>query len=307
MNKFAPIVIFCYDRVEHLKKTVESLLKNVEAKQSILYIYSDGYKNEADKNLIQNVRDYIDTIEGFKAIYKIKRNKNFGLANSIISGVSEVINKHGSIIVLEDDLQVSKDFILYMNKALEYYKNQTNIFSISSYCAPIRIPADYTFDTFLFNRINSWGWACWQDRWDTVDWEMSYFEKFIKDKKKRKEFSKGGLDLNIMLLKQFTGKIDSWAIRFNYAGFEQKKYTVYPVVTKVLNIGADGSGTNVGKTTKYNNIIIESNIKFSDKLKPNSTICKNYRDFFKPSIYRRIINFFKIRLYIFFLNRFHLY
>ncbi len=299
MNNLAPIALFVYNRLDHLKQTISSLQKNLLAEKSKLYIFSDAPKTNKDAERVNAVRNYVSKIQGFEEVIVVKRDKNFSLAESIIDGVSGLIKRFGKIIVLEDDLLLSKDFLQYMNDALNIYENEKQIFSIAGYSAPIKIPDDYEEDVFLFKRINSWGWASWKDRWESVDWSMSYFNDFICDKKQRKRFDEGGQDLSIMLLKQYTGKINSWAIRFNYACFIQQKQNVYPLGSKVANLGTDGSGTHVGKTSKYDNLLNEESVKFPAKLTVNKTIEKNYINFFKPSIFRQFINFFKIRMYLF--------
>lgn len=302
-KELAPIAIFAYNRLNHLQQTIESLQKNKLACKSELYIFSDAAKNKSEIEKVEKLRTYIYKIEGFKKVYIIERNTNFGLAKSIITGVTDIINKYNKIIVLEDDLIVSNDFIEYMNTALEFYQNNENIFSISAYSGAIDIPKNYSNDIFLLKRINSWGWASWGNRWQTVDWEMNYFKDFIKDKKQRKQFNKSGLDLSIMLLKQYQKKINSWAIRYNYACFQQNKLNIYPVGTKVINIGADGSGSNLGKTAKFNNKLKSKHIKFENNISENKEISANYSNFLKPSLIRRIINLLKISLFLFNLKK----
>ncbi|MBN1252132.1 MAG: glycosyltransferase [Bacteroidales bacterium] len=305
ISNISPIAIFVYNRIEHLKLTIESLQKNKLSFDSKLYIFSDGAKSENDKEKISEIRNYIADIKGFKKIEIIERNENFGLAKNIISGVSEIIEKFGKIIVLEDDLVVSHDFLEYMNRALEFYENNENIFSISAYSGAIKIPENYKNDVFLLKRINSWGWASWKNRWQTIDWQMSDFEDFIKDKHQRNQLNKSGLDLSIMLLKQYQKKINSWAIRFNYACYKQNKLNVYPIGTKVINKGADGSGSNLKKTSKFKTELNTKKTIFPLHLTENKQIAENYSNFLKPSIFRQIINFFKIRLFLFNLKIFN--
>jgi hypothetical protein len=225
---------------------------------------------------------------------------NRGLANSIINGVSEIFKANERIIVLEDDLMLSQGFLNYMNDALNLYQQDTNIYSISGYCAPIHIPSNYTNDVFLFYRNNSWGWGTWKDRWENVDWDVSDFNDFIRNPRLRKEFNKGGDDCANMLLRQRLKKNNSWAIRFNYACYKNKKLNVYPVRSQVRNMGADGSGTNVGKTKWFNTKLDESNsIKLTTVLSIDPTITESYKKFFKRSLIRKIIHFLEIRWYIF--------
>ena len=99
----SPIALFVYKRLRHTRQTIESLLKNAEANESILYIFSDAPKSEKDEYAVQEVRSYISSVKGFREIHIIQRQENFGLAKSIITGVTEILNSHETIIVVEDD------------------------------------------------------------------------------------------------------------------------------------------------------------------------------------------------------------
>lgn len=279
-NNLASIIIFTYRR--KIDKLIESLLQNNLAKESDLFIYSDGYKIDVDKNEVLKVREYLKTIEGFRSIHIIEASQNKGLANSIIGGVTEIINKYEKVIVLEDDLIVSSDFLEYMNEALEFYKNDSTIWSISGYGPKLRCLDDYHKDLYLSPRGSSWGWATWKDRWDSVDWDVKDFEKLKHDKQMRKEFELGGDDMYKMLELQMLGKIDSWAIRWCFSQYLQDKYTVYPVKSKIVNDGFnDSKGThNSGGSSKWD--VVASGIKVDFKnleVKENIIQCwKNYHD-----------------------------
>ena len=297
MTKLSPIAIFSYNRIDHLKKSLESLQKNTLAPQSDLYIFSDGAKNADDINKIEQIREYLKSITGFNKVNLIYSKENKGLANSIIQGVSEVLKHHDRIIVLEDDLLLSKDFVEYMTNALDYYRNSEKVFSISAYCAPINIK-NYNQDVFFFRRINSWGWATWKNRWDSVDWQLKDFGEFIFDRRKRNEFDEGGKDLTMMLLKYKLGVIDSWAIRFNFACFKQKKLNLYPAKSKVLNLGIDNSGTNTRRTRKFDTNINDNKINQECFVEEDNELKKIYSRFYRPSMYRRLINLYKLNKYI---------
>lgn len=297
MDKFAPIVLFTFNRPEHLCKTIDALKKNNISKESCLYIFSDNYKKEEDKIKVEQVRNYTKNISWFKNITIFESDKNKGLACSIIDGITQILKTHDRVIVLEDDLIVSEFFLTFMNKALNFFLNRNDIFSISGYCPPIEIPEYYNDDIFLFQRNNSWGWATWKDRWESVDWNVSDFKDFIKNRKLRDKFNLQGNDVTAMLLKQMTKKINSWSIRFNYSCFKQNKLNVYPKHSLIENIGSDGSGSHVKKTNKFIVKTAEqepeiSNINLTDKI-----ICRNFKKYYDTSLYRKIINLIKIAVY----------
>lgn len=297
-KELAPVAIFTYNRVKHIKDLIQSLLKNKEAGELELFIFSDGPKSVKDEMAISEVRQFIDSIEGFKSVVIAKQEKNRGLANSIISGVSSVFEKYEKIIVLEDDLVVSSNFISFMNGALDYYKEKDFIFSISGYCAPIQIPESYKQDVFFYYRTNSWGWGSWKDRWEKVDWEVEDFNDFISNPRARKHFNRCGEDCTTMLLKQMTGKINSWAIRFAYTSAKNNCLNIFPSVSKVNNNGADGSGTHVSATHYYETLLDNGEeINFTlPELNPE--IVNNYQRFFKRSVIRKTINFYLLYKYL---------
>lgn len=298
MSNLAPIVVFCYNRPSHIIQTLKALKANKLASESRLFIYSDGYKSEIDKNNVEKVRQIIESISGFKEVRIIKRDLNWGLAKSVIHGVSEILNRFGKIIVIEDDLITSSFFLTYMNESLTRYENDNNIFSVSGYVPPLS--ALNEADVFLYPRTSSWGWGTWASSWEMVDWRVSDFDQFIRNKIKIQQFNRGGIDLTPMLLNQKKGVINSWAIRFSFSCFTQNMFCLYPRFSMVKNIGIDGSGTHHRNSNKYDNEIFESEIDFSEQPFENLRLGNSLRIFFKPSIQRQLINILKRQLFLFF-------
>ena len=295
MENIAPILLFVYNRLNHTKKTVESLLKNKLAEGSEFFIYSDGSKNNKDEEKVRSVRRFIKGISGFSKIEIIEKEKNFGLAGSVIDGVSQVLNLYDKVIVLEDDIVTSNNFLLFMNKALNFYQKDKNIFSVSGYTYPIGISNSYPYDVFISYRSSSWGWATWKDRWEKVDWRVKDYVSFKQDKNKQIQFNRAGNDFSAMLSSQMRGKIDSWAIRWAYAHFKNNAYCLFPTKPLCKNIGNDSSGTHSSTSKKYD---VELNdegeqIRFTDELELNQEITQNIKKFFRPYLFRRIVNSLK--------------
>lgn len=236
-NRLAPICLFVYNRIEETRLTIEALQKNYLAPESELFIFSDGYKDEIDRQKVKEVRLYIRTIKGFKSITIYESRNNKGLAPSIIAGVTKVLNIHGKVIVVEDDLLLSSNFLEYMNQSLSIYSEESKVFSISGFCLKIKKPKYYAYDVFMWGRAHSWGWATWQDRWETIDWEIKDWDTFSCNKEEIKKFNSFGTDLFRMLKNSIEGHVSSWFIRFTYNQFKQEKLTVYPFLSKVINNG----------------------------------------------------------------------
>lgn len=241
----APICLFVYNRFEETKLTVEALQLNHLSKESNLYIFSDGPKNETTTVKVNEVRQYINSISGFKSVTIYESQENKGLANSIVIGVTKIINKYGKVIVLEDDLITSSNFLNFMNSALEFYNNSKNIQSISGFSLEIKNNIQQS-DVFFNSRAFSWGWATWKNRWDKNIFDITYIKNIINnDKNILKKFKKEcGEDISEMLLGSITGKNNSWYVRWAFNQFVSKRLTVYPFLSKVYNIGFSNKGTH---------------------------------------------------------------
>lgn len=294
MMSLAPIILFVYNRLWHTQQTVNTLLKNELAKESEIFIFSDGPKNENAIKDVKKIREYIAKINGFKKISIIKNSNNLGLADSIIRGVTEIIDQYGKVIVLEDDLVSSKNILKFMNNALEYYQNHENVFSISGYRYPGKISKKYQFDVFLYPRFTSWGWATWQDRWEKAEWELKDFNDFIKDRKLRKKFNEGGDEHTYLLNLYMQKKINSWAIRWGYTHFKNNAFCVLPVISKIQNIGTDKSGVHCAKTNKFTVELddgYKQEWKFTNDV--NLKVIKEIRKIFNYKLKKRIKNSLK--------------
>ncbi len=253
----APIVLFTYNRLWHTKQTVEALKKNELADKSELFVFSDAPKNKEAEEKVKEVRDYLKTIDGFKKISIIERDKNYGLANNIIDGVTKIVNEYGRVIVLEDDLVSSPGFLRYMNEGLEIYADEEKVASIHGYVYPLPHPERLP-ETFFIKGADCWGWATWARAW-------KYFEvdgkKLLEELKKRKllrEFNfNNSYPYAKMLKDQIKGKNNSWAIRWYASAFLNDMLTLYPRYSLIQNIGLDNSGTHCSETDIFEVKLVE--------------------------------------------------
>ncbi len=242
-----PIVIFVYKRADKVRTLLESLNNALYSDSADVIIYSDGYKGDKDRAGVEEVREYINSFKGkFRSCKVICRDSNFGLARSIITGVTEVLKDHDRIIVLEDDLILSEDFIQYMNDGLDFYEDDLRYGMISAYTTDHPCLKSYPKDIYCMERGDCWGWATWKNRWENIDWDLNDFDAYLADKNKRRRFAGLQVGLEEQLIRQHKGLIDAWAARWIFHLFNQHMLTVYPRKCRALNIGSDGSGTNCG-------------------------------------------------------------
>lgn len=265
-DDFAPIVLFAFKRPHHLARTLSALSNNPEFNLSRLFIYCDGPRNALDYLNVYKTREIANQFpHSNKIVFESDINK--GLAKSVIFGVTETIKAYGKAIVLEDDLLVEESFLCYLNQALIKYQNIPKVMQISAYM--FSIPEFFgRSETLFLKNVTSWGWATWSHAWEKFDPNATGWELLLSNKKMRREFDvDGSYAYSDMLFRQKKGKIDSWAIYWNWSVYCNSGLVVYPPVTLVKNIGFDGSGTHSQKLNfKDVNKIPKMNVKFSDEI-----------------------------------------
>lgn len=296
----APVILFVYNRVDNVKKSLSALSNNDIASDTELYIFSDGPKNENVMSDVLAVRKYINSPiwkTKFKNLYVIESSNNKGLANSIITGVDQIIKKYKKVIVLEDDCVSTPDFLTFMNDSLEFYEKSDIIWSIGGYSLNIEFPDYYAKDVYIMGRTCSYAWATWIDRWEKVDWEVKDFKRFHFNIMKRIEFDKYGMDRSKMLDEQQVGGKNSWAIRFCYAMFKNGMYTLLPRSSKISNQGYE-CGTHVTSVSKkrserFNVVIPEHSVPYSlsNDLSLDPIIVESFNSFFKRNRFKLFVSF----------------
>lgn len=282
----APIALFVYNRPSHTHRTVEALKKNALAKDSNLIIFSDAPKSESQAEAVHAVRQYIDQIDGFKSVTIVERETNFGLARSIIDGVTNVVNEHGRIIVLEDDIVTSQYFLNFMNHALDYYDSEPRVWHISGWNFPIN-PKGLP-ETFFSRAMYCWGWATWADRWKhfqkdpdrlMAEWDAAKINRFNLDGKR---------DFWAQVKQNSLGVLNTWGVFWYATIFEHNALCINPAVSYVENIGLDKSGENCDETTMYSTQLNSSRlVRFTNGVSESSLALTRTQQFCAGSVVTR--------------------
>lgn len=269
MKDLAPILLFVYNRPQHVKRALGSLLQNREAAASDLYVFSDAARSAENAAAVEMVRKEIADIQGFRSVSVVERNENFGLARSIIDGVTSIVNRYGRVIVLEDDLVVSPYFLRFMNDALEVYKDEPRVGHIQA-CDFIQSAA--LPETFLIKWTGSWGWATWQRAWELFNPNGQELLDQLCERRLTKQFDfNGKYGFTRMLRQQIEGKNNSWAIRWNASLFLADVLSLNVGRSLVSNEGLDGSGTNSVSLDPYRSALSMNPIE----VRPISPVVEN--------------------------------
>jgi glycosyltransferase involved in cell wall biosynthesis len=297
MSQFAPVAVFCFNRPEHLEKTLSSLSQNHLADLTDVYIFSDGPRTLSDTALVEKVRTIAHSKWNFKSITVHESERNQGLAKSIISGVTNISKKYGKIIVLEDDMLTSPVFLKFMNEALMKYELDERIISIHGYVYPLRHNPS---SSFFLKGADCWGWATWERGWDLFNPDSEFLYQKLKEKNLLRRFNfENTYDYEGMLKNNILKLNDSWAIRWYASALLSNKLTLYPKQSLVYNFGFDNTGSHCSADESFNvklasllpdfpSVPTEENTQMYDEF------CLFFRD--RSSLFSRLKNFLKLAL-----------
>jgi hypothetical protein len=265
--KFAPIALFAYNRSDHLRRAVESLLMNPLAAASDVWVFSDAAKRPADEPAVSAVRTYLRQVVGFKSVVVVERERNLGLAASIIDGVTLLCREYGRVIIVEDDLVVAPIFLEFMNRALDRYEDEESVMQVSGYMYPVRRPEDLP-EVFLCGLPTSWGWATWARAWVHFERDTRSLAGRLSDEHQRYAFDlQGSYPYYETLLAQERGELDVWGVRWYASVFLQCGLCLYPSCSLVHNAGMDGSGVHCGASRGFDVDLAQARLgAFPDEL-----------------------------------------
>ncbi|MBR2761847.1 MAG: hypothetical protein IKD66_11840 [Solobacterium sp.] len=291
MKENAPLAVFVYNRPVHTEQVLSALNDNIGAEATDLFLFADAAAKPEAEESVKEVRELIHAFadrSNFRSVTIREADRNIGCRDSIIGGVSSVMDRYGKVIVVEDDLLTRKNFLKYMNEGLNLYEKDNRIWSLAGHTRQFPELSDYPFDFYLTRRACSWGWGMWKDRWDLIDWQVSDYESFRKNPFQRLRFARGGGDLYKMLENEMNGKSSAWDLRLQYSMAKTDRYTVYPKRTFVYNIGFDGSGTHcvvTGNETFEN--LEAQDYTLVPNLQPNARINRGFLNAEYPNLYKR--------------------
>jgi hypothetical protein len=292
--------LFAYNRPIHLDRTLGALKLNLLSNKSEIFIFIDGPKNFSDIKLVEAVRERARKQNGFKSITIFEQEKNIGLAQSIINGVSKIINEYGKGIILEDDMLTSPYFLTYMNEALDKYADDDRVISVHGYLYPVK---ETLPEAFFLPGADCWGWATWSRGWKLFNPDGQYLLDELRTRKLISDFDyNGAYGYSKMLEGQIAGTNDSWAVRWYASAFLARKLTLYPGRSLVRNIGNDSSGSHCGDTDVFDSEMSSTSINLSSiEVKPSKEGRQEFQRFFSrssegiiPKIVRKLKTFKKL-------------
>lgn len=274
-------IIFTYNRSEHTRQTIEALRNNTVIPKH-LFIFQDGLKSAKDKEEWEIVNRLICSVD-WCPVTVIVSERNKGLAESIVSGVTKVFDTYDAVIVLEDDCVSHPLFMKYAIDCLNKYQNTKKVFSINGYAWPVNVE-DNGSDAYFTGRIGSWGWATWKDRWELYAQDYRLLYDIKQNECTHEQYNVWGQDLESYLKGNIDGTCNSWAVFWALQCIKQGGYCPTPFQSLINNIGHDGSGVHCGKMEMLEKIRDWDDMKeivLPDKVEYPSNYRKVFTDKFR--------------------------
>lgn len=255
----APVALFVYNRPDHTRRTLEALQRNRLASATPLYVFADGPKpgaSAAARELIAQTRAVVCSEPWTRDVTLVESGENRGLADAIVGGVQRVVDAHGRVIVLEDDILTSPGFLEYMNNALELYADDPRVMHISGYMYPLGLRERGT----VFLRVLScWGWATWARAWQHYNGDVEAHLAALNTPERVRKFNvEGHADFHRQLLDNRAGRIRSWAVRWYASWLAQQGLSLFPTQSLVRNIGHDGSGVHCHADQRFDTPTVDA-------------------------------------------------
>lgn len=296
---YAPVVLFVYNRPDHTARTLESLAANALAVESDLIIYADGLKKPEHERAVRAARAVARQARGFKSVRMIERDRNLGLANSIITGVTDTCEMYGRAVVVEDDLILSPAFLTFMNAALRRYENNERVMQVSGYVFPVDNPEQLP-PAFFLKLSATWGWATWKRAWDLFEKDASKLLRQLSNHASYDFDLKGAYPYFQTLIDQNAGTLDVWGVRWYASMFLRGGLCLHPARSLVNNIGMDASGEHCGSSTAYDvNLAMVGPSELPDRIEVSETAEAKVENFLlkqtRPSL-RRFASAIKRRI-----------
>lgn len=266
---------------------LSSLAANQEAATTDIIIYCDGPRNEKDLAAIAQVRDVAHGTSGFGSVRVVVRDENIGLAESVVRGVTDALTWSDRVIVIEDDLEVARGFLTYMNGALDLYADDDEVASIHGYCYPV---ATGLPETFFLRGADCWGWATWRRAWQFYEPNPCALLSRLEDERLTHQFDlDGAYPYTDMLRDRIAGRNDSWAILWHASAFLRNMLTLHPGRSMVRNIGNDGSGTHNAATERFHTSLPFTDIALARIAKRENAEARNVvKAFMREPMWKRV-------------------
>lgn len=189
---YAPVIIPTLNRYDHFRQCLESLERCTGSENTDVYIGLDYPPSERYVEGWKKTDDYLkikEKFNGFRTLIVIRHNSNCGVFKINSNSdrlMSIVLQQYDRFIFSEDDNIFSPNFLEYINKGLELFKDDKSVFAINGYSHPY--PIKYIENSFFRQNVDfsAWGYGIWANKFvecstwiDSAGFKKSYSTKTL--------------------------------------------------------------------------------------------------------------------------------
>ena len=266
INIYAPIVITTICRYETFKRCIESLMKCTGADQTELYIGIDYPANESHWAGYRKICDFVESITGFKSVYVFKREHNYGQGKNVRDLVTRIKEKYDRYIITEDDNEFSPNFLEYINKGLEIYRDNPKVIAICGYNYPfnyIRDHKGWSLNSYPMKFYSAWGVGFWFEKKPYHFLTKKKANEIVYSWRSVYKLWRAGhyITVHRLLFRKDTAIGD---LMHRACCVLEEKYSIFPAISKVRNLGNDRTiSTNCNTIDFYGDQIIDDTAEFN--------------------------------------------
>ena len=237
MSGIVPVILFAYDRVDMLSRTLDGLRANAVP---LIYAFSDGPRTDAAADRVAAVRRLLRGVD-WTEIVLAERAANLGLGRSIVGGTTAVLERHAQAIVCEDDLAIVPGAYAWLCAAMSHYEHDPLVMSASAWTHPLVTPAGVGDAPFFSARVNTYFWGAWARSWKGMD-EGTALDRLERCRARGDDPARYGRDLLDMAAAETSHNL--WAVRWIAQHFARGGLSLCPPWSMVDHVGVDPRATN---------------------------------------------------------------
>ena len=245
------VLLLGFNRPELLKKRIDEIHNS---KVENLYISIDGGSKSHTKEM-ESVKQYAQNKSSNLHFFNLNHYKdNLGLVKHITGEISKVLAKHKYIVVIEDDIKISTNFINNIIDGLNIHKRDSSTGIVSGF-SPLHFK-------YLKNkwRVSSypyiWGWACSRAVWQNYKYNLSEInleQKLLNSKSWNNLKPSQKAKWLGLFKKAQTNPLDTWDSRLVFLSYCKDFINLAPIFSVVGNEGFNDSRAihTKGKKPKF--------------------------------------------------------
>lgn len=252
------VLILAFNRPKQTQRLLETVLEVYNPPR--LYVSIDGPRsgNDGDRAAVRSIIESVEKLSRRGDLQLLTHTQNLGCANAVPSGINWFFRREKQGIILEDDIEVSREFFKYADWCLERFASDERILHVSGFQLLKEQELRGVSEILINSHASVWGWATWRRAWRLFDPKsvcasrreiMSWTRHLVRDPRAVWFY---------WLVARVTaqGKISSWAYRWILSIARVNGRCVVPRRSLVRNRGFGEGSTHTSRASNFESVKI---------------------------------------------------